>query len=35
MSLVSHHVERKIQKDNFLWQINLIIDWSPIVKEVN
>lgn len=35
MSFVSHHVERRTRKNSFLRQINAIIDWNPIEKEIS
>lgn len=35
MSFVSHHVDRRTRKSTFLRQINTIIDWLPIEKEIN
>jgi IS5 family transposase len=35
MSFVSHHVERRTRKNTFFKQINLIIDWKLIEKEIN
>lgn len=35
MSFVSHHVERRTRKNSFLRQINIIIDWKPIEKEID
>lgn len=35
MSFVSHHVDRRTRKNTFLRQINIIIDWQPIEKEIN
>jgi len=34
MSFVSHHVERKTRKSTSFKQINQIIDWHPIEKEI-
>jgi IS5 family transposase len=35
MSFVSHHVERRTRKNNFLQQINVLIDCISIEKEIN
>jgi len=35
MSFVSHHVERRTRKNIFLRQIDQIINWQPIEKEIN
>lgn len=35
MSFVSHHVDRRTRKNSFLRQINAIIDWNPIEKEIS
>ena len=34
MSFVSEHVEKRTRKNLFFSQINQIIDWEPIEKEL-
>jgi hypothetical protein len=34
MSFISHHVERRTRKNTFFKQINKIIDWQTIEKEI-
>lgn len=35
MSFVTDHVRRRTRKNNFLRQINILIDWKPIEKEIS
>ena len=34
MSFVGGYVERRIRKNTFFKQINILIDWSDIEKEI-
>src|SRR5215510_5765995 len=35
MSFAGHYVERRIRKNIFFKQINMLIDWNEIEKEIN
>jgi hypothetical protein len=35
MSFVSAYVERRTKKNKFFNQIDSVIDWQPIEKEIN